>query len=137
MQKWLSRGLVSPSDMNAFLPESGCPLRWKYRKEDRPGIAVDRLGLLLGSNIHLMIKNYFQRISDKPSPAEVKSVAASVYQEGLNRRDLDSVHRSDRHGGGLDSRAGAISADELATRPRLGRRPRAWRMVHRAAVADA
>lgn len=93
LKKWLGRGLVSPSDMNAFLPESGCPLRWRYRKENRPGIAVDKLAMFLGSNIHNMIKIYFQRIGDKPSAAEVESVAESVYQEGFNKRDLGSMKK--------------------------------------------
>jgi len=93
LKKWLDRGLVSPSDMNSFLPDSGCPLRWRYRKEKRPGIAVDGLALLLGSNIHNMIKQYFERISDKPTAAEVKSIAKSVYEEGFNKRELGSVKK--------------------------------------------
>ena len=97
LKKWLARGLVSPSDMNGFLPDSGCPLRWRSRKERRVGIAVDRLRMFLGSNIHEMIKTYFQRISEKPSAAEVKSVAESVFQEGFNRRELsDEKKRAER-----------------------------------------
>ena len=90
IKKWIRRGLVSPSDLNAFLPDSGCPLRWRWRKEHRLGIAVDRQRMFLGSNIHNMIKIYFQRIGDKPSAAEVKSVAESVYQENFNIRELSS-----------------------------------------------
>lgn len=93
IMKWLDRGLVSPSDMNSFLPDNGCPLRWKWRKERRAGIAVDKLGMHLGSNIHKMIKIYFQRIGDKPTEAEVKNVAESVYQDVFNRRDLGSVKK--------------------------------------------
>ena len=93
LKKWLGRGLVSPSDMNAFLPDNGCPLRWRFRKVGKTGIAVDRLGLLLGSNIHLMIKLYFQRISDRPTSAEVKRVAESVYRDSFNSRELSSLKK--------------------------------------------
>lgn len=93
LKKWLDRGLVSPSDLNDFLPDGGCPLRWRSKKEGRVGIEVDRGGLLLGSNIHLMIKLYFQRVSDKPTAAEVKSIAESVYEEGFNKRELGSMKK--------------------------------------------
>ena len=92
-KKWLRRGLVSPSDMNSFLPNSGCPLKWSYRKENRPGIMMDKLAMFLGSNIHNMIKKYFECVSDKPSEAEVKSIAKSVYEEDFNKRMLGSVKK--------------------------------------------
>lgn len=93
IQAWEQRGLVSPSDMNAFLPPKGCPLKWKLRKEGRGGIPVDRGRAMLGSNLHSMIQSYFQHVSDKPSAAEVKRVAENVYVEEFNKRELSSLKK--------------------------------------------
>ncbi|MBA7705625.1 hypothetical protein ES703_114457 [subsurface metagenome] len=93
IEEWEERGLVSPSDMNSFLPPIGCPLKWKLKKEGRGGIPVDRGRAMLGSNIHHMIKTYFQHISDKPSEAEIKRIAENVYEEGFNKGQLSGLKK--------------------------------------------
>jgi len=93
VEEWLERGLVSPSDMNAFLPESGCPMKWKFGKEGRPGMQTDKGAMMLGSNIHDMIAMYFGRISDRPTEAAIRSVADGVWDEAFNERELRELKK--------------------------------------------
>jgi len=81
---------LSPSDLNQFF---SCPLQWKFRREGRVGIAVDDRTMLLGSNIHHMITMYFQRISDRPTAAEVKRIAENVWEEGFDEQNLRTLKR--------------------------------------------
>ncbi len=90
LKKYLKRGKMSPSDMGSI---AHCPLQWQFRKEGRVGIEVDFRRRLLGSNIHNMIKTYFQRISNKPSKFEIERVAENVWEEKFNSRDLNSLRK--------------------------------------------
>jgi len=90
LKKYLQRGKMSPTDMGSI---KHCPLQWQFGREGRVGIEVDFRRRLLGSNLHNMIKIYFQRISDKPTRAEIKRIAENIWEEKFNSRDLNSLRK--------------------------------------------
>lgn len=90
MERWLARKTVSPSDLITF---EYCPRDFYFRKSKVVGIGVNDTPRLLGINIHRMIAKYFGRISDKPSPASIRSVAQTVYEQEFDEKRLASMKK--------------------------------------------
>jgi len=70
--------MFSPSELNLFFQ---CPQRWKWMKDGVPGLPVDTRLLDIGSEVHYIIRLYFERLSGVPTEDEIEQKVLDITDE--------------------------------------------------------